>query len=205
MKLIVQKLRKEFNERIIFNNLTFEEKSGRCLAVLGANGSGKTTLLRVLSGLILPSSGTVQFSLDGSQVIKKEKLYQQIGFLGPYLELYQDLTANENLQFFARIRGLKNYQSRIDELMNTFGLNGREDDLLKTYSSGMKQRLKYVFALLHNPEVLFVDEPRSNLDASGIDVVYQTLETYKKDHLLIVATNDPDDLHLADRQVVVDA
>lgn len=204
MKLIVENLRKEFSERVIFNNLTFEEESGRCLAVLGANGSGKTTLLRVLSGLILPTSGTVQFSQNG-YVIKKEKLYQQIGFLGPYLELYQDLTANENLQFFARIRGLKNYQSRIDALMKDFGLSGREDDLLKTYSSGMKQRLKYVFALLHNPEVLFVDEPRSNLDAAGIDVVYQTLEYYKKDHLLIMATNDPDDLHLADRQVVIDA
>lgn len=204
MRLIVENLRKEYSERLIFKNLNFEADSGQCLAVLGPNGSGKTTLLRVLSGLILPSSGNVQF-LQENQIIKKEKLYQKIGFLGPYLELYQDLTAHENLQFFAKIRGLKNYQPQIDALMRSFGLNGREDDILKTYSSGMKQRLKYVFALLHNPDVLFVDEPRSNLDSSGIDVVYQTLEAYKKDHLLIMATNDPDDLHLADKRVEVDA
>lgn len=204
MKITAFNLQKDFAEKTIFKDLSFEAENGQCLAVLGPNGSGKTTLLRVLANLTRPTSGDLHYFENGSE-IRTDLIYPKIGFLGPYLELYQDLTADENLKFFAKIRGLKDFQSRIDELMSTFGLKGREDDLLKTYSSGMKQRLKYVFALLHNPEILFVDEPRSNLDASGIDVVYQILETYKKEHLLIMATNDPDDLHLADQQVEVHA
>lgn len=202
MKLTANNLSKDFAEKSIFKNLTFQAQSGQCLAILGPNGSGKTTLMRILSRLILPTSGSVQYSENGTE-IKPHLIHQKIGFLGPYLELYQDLTARENLLFFAKIRGLNNYESRIDMLMDTFGLKGRDDDQVKTYSSGMKQRLKYVFALLHKPQVLFVDEPRSNLDEDGVRSVYEVLGQYKKEHLLIMATNDSDDLQLADTKVIV--
>lgn len=202
MKLFAENLTKNFDEKSIFKNLTFEAESGSCLAVLGPNGSGKTTLMRILSHLILPTSGTITYSQNNS-TIHPEHLFRHIGFLGPYLELYQDLSAMENLQFFSKIRGLKNFEPRIFDLMERFGLKGREDDLVKTYSSGMKQRLKYVFALLHEPQILFVDEPRSNLDEEGIRLVYEILQQYKQNHLLIMATNDSDDLKLADVRVQV--
>ncbi len=202
MKLSAQNLSKNFAEKSIFKNLTFEAESGTCLAILGPNGSGKTTLMRILSHLILPTSGTIAYSKNGT-TIHPEHLFQHIGFLGPYLELYQDLSAMENLQFFSKIRGLQNFAPRIFQLMDQFGLKGREDDLVKTYSSGMKQRLKYVFALLHEPQILFVDEPRSNLDEEGIRLVYEILQQYKQNHLLIMATNDSDDLKLADVRVQV--
>lgn len=202
MKLTAQNLSKNFAEKSIFKKLTFEAESGICLAILGPNGSGKTTLMRILSHLILPTSGTITYSEDGT-VIPPERIFQYLGFLGPYLELYQDLTALENLQFFSKIRGLKNYEPRIFQLMEQFGLKGREDDAVKTYSSGMKQRLKYVFALLHEPQILFVDEPRSNLDEEGIRLVYEILQAYKKNHLLVMATNDGEDLRLADVRVQV--
>lgn len=202
MKLIAENLSKNFAEKAIFKNINFEVDTASCLAILGPNGSGKTTLMRTLSNLLRPSAGRVRY-LDGEKELKAEEIYRKIGFLGPYLELYQDLTAEENLSFFSRIRGLHNHEQRVADLMQQFGLKGREQDTLKTYSSGMQQRLKYVFALLHEPQVLFVDEPRSNLDEKGIATVYEVLETYKKSHLLIMATNDSEDLKLADAKVWV--
>ena len=168
--------------------------------MVGGNGSGKTTLIRVLSRLIQPSSGKLSVS-ENAAIIQKENIYKYIGLIGPYLELYQDLTAQENLVFFARMKELKNYEDRVARLMEMIGLKGREHDLVKTYSSGMKQRLKYVAALLAEPEILFVDEPRSNLDEQGIETVYQIFEEQKKDNMLILATNDSDDLQFADMRV----
>jgi heme exporter protein A len=119
--------------------------------------------------------------------------------------LYEDLTAEENLHFFARMKGMGDAVERIGFLMKRFRLAGREDDLVKTYSSGMKQRLKYVFALLGKPSVLLVDEPRSNLDEEGIATVYEFLSEQKKENILIIATNDHDDLNLTDWTLPIDA
>ena len=123
---------------------------------------------------------------------------------GPYLELYQDLTARENLQFLGKLKRVDKLDEKIKSLMERFRLAGREDDDVKTYSSGMKQRLKYVFALLSDPQVLFVDEPRSNLDEEGIHTVYQVLQEQKKNKILVIATNDQEDIKFADRVVKID-
>ncbi len=200
MKLIAESLTKYFSDFKIFKDISFAVSSGQCLAITGRNGSGKTTLIRVLSHLIQPSKGKLTLS-ENSTTISKEEFYKYIGLVGPYLELYQDLTAHENLTFFARMKEIKNYEERIVGLMDLIGLKGRENDLVKTYSSGMKQRLKYVFALLNEPELLFVDEPRSNLDEQGIQTIYKIFEEQKKDKLLILATNDSDDLQFADLRV----
>ncbi len=200
MKLIAEALSKNFSDFNIFKDISFETSSGQCLAITGRNGSGKTTLIRILSQLILPSKGKIALLKD-SIIIPKERFYKYIGLVGPYLELYQDLTAQENLIFFARMKELKNYQDRIAQLMEIIGLKGRENDPVKTYSSGMKQRLKYAFALLNKPEILFVDEPRSNLDDQGIQTIYNIFEQQKKDKILIIATNESEDLKFADMQV----
>lgn len=202
MELLVKNLTRKFGQRTIFKNLNFQIGGGSCMAVTGPNGSGKTTLMRVLANLIQPTSGSVSYRVNQQQ-INKEKIFEHLGFIGPYLELYQDLTAQENLQFFSNMKGLKNNSARIAELMEKFRLKGRENDLVKTYSSGMKQRLKYVCALLSEPEMLFVDEPRSNLDEEGIRTVYEVLAAQKKERMLIIATNDADDLQLADWTVQV--
>ena len=204
MKLIAESLSKNFSEFKIFKDISFELTSGQCLVITGRNGSGKTTLIRVLSQLILPSRGKIAL-LEDSIIIPKERFYKYIGLVGPYLELYQDLTAQENLIFFARLKDIKDYMGRVTYLMELIGLKGRENDLVKTYSSGMKQRLKYVFALLNEPEILFVDEPRSNLDDQGIETIYKIFEQQKKDKILIIATNESEDLKFADMQVDLNA
>lgn len=204
IQLVAVNISKNFSDFKIFKNISFEVSSGQCLAITGRNGSGKTTLIRVLSHLIQPSTGKLSLT-QNEKIILKENFYKYIGLVGPYLELYQDLTAQENLVFFARMKEMKNYMDRITELMNIIGLKGRENDPVKTYSSGMKQRLKYAAALLDKPDILFVDEPRSNLDEQGIQTIYNIFEEQKKDKILIIATNDSDDLQFADLKVDLNA
>lgn len=204
MEIIAENVAKFFGESRIFRNINFNISSGQAAAIIGPNGSGKTTLVRVLSGLISPSEGRVRYKNNGAE-LQREDIYKYIGLVGPYLELYQDLSAEENLNFFAKMKNLPNAATRISQLMEQFGLSGREDDPVKAYSSGMKQRLKYVFALMHDPQVLFVDEPRSNLDEQGIAAVYRVLEEHKKNNILVIATNESDDLKFADFRVAVHA
>ncbi len=204
MELIAENITKYFDEKQILSNISFYIGKRQCLLISGPNGSGKTTLMRILSCLTLPTEGKVIYRLNGSE-LKREAIFQYISLVGPYLELYQDLSAWENLSFFARMKNIDNYQDKIDGLMKKLNLAGREGDLVKTYSSGMKQRLKYVFALLSDPGVLFVDEPRSNLDEQGIRIIYELLEKQKNKGILVIATNDSEDLKFADQTVHVDA
>ncbi len=202
MRLIAENIGKSFGNYLIFKQIDIEVSSGQCVGIIGPNGSGKTTLIRVLSKLISPSAGRVYYKVNEKE-LSREEGFQYIGLIGPYLELYQDLTALENLQFFAKVRGLKNFQEKIENLFEQFGLQSRQDDLVKTYSSGMKQRLKYIFALMHDPAILFIDEPRSNLDEEGIDTVYQVIKERKKNSIIFLATNETDDLQFTDWTVNV--
>ena len=202
MQLIAENIAKSFGNSLIFERINLEVSNGQCVGIVGPNGSGKTTLIRVLSRLISPSRGQVLYRLNGTEMSREES-FKYIGLVGPYLELYQDLTAMENLNFFARVRGLTDYLSKIDTLLEQFGIINRKNDPVKAYSSGMKQRLKYIFALMHEPEILFIDEPRANLDEEGIKTVYQVIEEKKKQSIIILATNDSEDLQFTDWTVQV--
>ncbi len=202
MELIAEKIVKRFGNFLVLRNISFQVKSGSSIAITGANGSGKTTLVKILCNLMAPTRGKVIYRNNGN-VIERGDIYRYIGLVGPYLQLYQELTAQENIDFFARMRNLKNYSEKIRKMMELFKLAGREDDPVKTYSSGMQQRLKYICALMHDPEILFVDEPRSNLDQEGIQAVYRILEEHKKEKILVISTNDQDDLLLADQIIKV--
>ncbi len=203
MKLIANNIVKRFGNHLVLKKINFEIETGMALAIVGHNGSGKTTLIKILANLIAPSRGSVEYRLSGGTRVPRERIFEHIGLVGPYLQLYQELSAQENLDFFARMRGLKNHRERIRDLMQIMGLQGREHDAVKTYSSGMQQRLKYVSALLHQPEVLLVDEPSSNLDEQGVETVYQLLKEQKQRGILIIATNDKQDLFLADHIIQV--
>ncbi len=204
MKIKAEKIVKRYGNHIVLRNIHFEISDGASLAVIGSNGSGKTTLIKILANLIAPTRGSVVYQLNG-KAIPRENIFRHIGLVGPYLQLYQELTARENLYFFARMRNVDGFKMRVAELMEILGLKGREDDAVKAYSSGMQQRLKYVAALLHRPKVLLVDEPRSNLDEKGIATVYELLKEQKKQGILIIATNDNEDLQLADQTLKVES
>ena len=193
-KLSFQDVTKTFGRRLIFKDINREFTSGNIYGFSGRNGSGKSTLIKIASGIISPTKGKIEH-LFNNKLIIEEKLHNYIGFVSPYLVLYDEFTAEENLYHFSRIRGIKYSQERSEFLLNEFELFPRKNDYLKGYSSGMKQRMKFIFALLHNPEILFLDEPTSNLDNAGKDKVYEIIENEGKSKLVIVASNEESDLN----------
>jgi heme exporter protein A len=195
-KTITQK----FNQRVIFEGISFVVNSGQSLLLTGPNGSGKTTLVRIICHLLRPHSGNIEFRRQDQQM-HWTNLIHHIGLVGPYLQLYNNLTAFENYRFFSRIRSLPSDQDYFKALMDRFGLRGRELDELRTFSSGMLQRMKYVIALLHQPEILVLDEPTANLDEAGAAIVYQLMTEQKKDKILILATNDSKEFQFGEQKV----
>ena len=180
-------LSKKFNNKKIFSNVSFELSLGDSIAITGKNGSGKSTLVKIIAGLLGKSSGDVTLKINDEE-INPDLIYRHIGFVSPYLNLYDEFTGYENLKICSDIRGIKN--NGINDVLKRVGLYERSNDLLKIYSSGMKQRLKLAFGILHNPLLLILDEPTSNLDAEGVRIVDDISGEYKKDRMLIIATND---------------
>lgn len=200
IKLEVQNIKKIFNGRKIFSDINFQLGNKSALAITGRNGSGKSTLVKILAGVLSPTNGQVDFYLNGKSIDLQNR-YQYFGFVAPYLQMYDEFTAMENLELFARIRSIEVDKNYIDLLLKRVNLYERKDSYVREYSSGMKQRLKYAFALLHKPPLLILDEPRSNLDAEGISVVSQIIQEQKQSGCVIVATNDSEDIQFCNQEI----
>ncbi|MCX8057153.1 MAG: ABC transporter ATP-binding protein [Ignavibacteria bacterium] len=201
--LRVRELKKNFNRRLVFDKLNFEVKSGERLVITGKNGSGKSTLLKILAGVLTESSGSVEYILNQKK-IDRENIYQIIGLVSPYLVLYDEFSAFENLSLFAKIRNLKISDDEINKILTRVGLLERKNDLLRTYSSGMKQRIKYASAILHNPLILLIDEPTSNLDIEGKNFVEDLILNFREDGFVIIATNESQDFKYGNRIINLD-
>lgn len=199
-QLQVDNVSKSFGRRLICRTVSLELKTGESIAVIGPNGSGKSTFVKMLAGLIRPDRGKVTYRLDGNE-IKQETRYRHLGLVSPELALYEELTGNENLKFAADVMGIAVSNRDIDGLMDEFGLLGRGDDFVGTYSSGMKHRLKFAAALLKNPPLLLLDEPTVMLDDDGTARVWQAMA--RRQLALVIATNDSDEAKRAERSIVM--
>ncbi|MBI1806367.1 MAG: ABC transporter ATP-binding protein [Ignavibacteria bacterium] len=188
VNLIASDLTKFFNRRKIFSDISFTLHYGSSVAITGRNGSGKSTLLKILAGVLSSTKGEVDIQIDGKD-IDLEHRHQIVGFVSPYLQMYDEFTGWENLDLFRRVRGVDVRDELLLDLIRRVNLFDRRNDFVRTYSSGMKQRLKYAFALLHRPPILFLDEPSANLDNEGIATVYDMMEEQKQKGILVVATN----------------
>jgi heme exporter protein A len=161
-------LRRDFGDRTALGGISARLEPGESLAVLGPNGSGKSTLLRILAGLLRPSAGEV--SVLGCGLPKEtHRLRGRVGYLGHAPLLYRDLSARENLGLAAALNGLDPAasESRIEQLLETVRIAGRGDDRIAELSAGMKQRIDICRAVLHEPELLLLDEPDAHLDAEA--------------------------------------
>lgn len=197
LRLEFHNLAKRYNRRQVFSGLDGAVEDGRCLVVTGPNGSGKSTLVRVLCGLARPSAGEVWVGTDGARMAPAD-CRADIGVVAPDLAMYHELTALENLAFFASVRGLSPAAGALERLLDKVGLDGRGADLVGSYSSGMRQRLKYAQALIHQPRLLFLDEPTANLDERGRALVAAIVADQKQRGLLVIATNEPQEVGFGD-------
>lgn len=152
---------KRYGTVYALRNLTLSIPAGECVAIAGRNGSGKTTLLRVAAQLLRPGRGTISYSGVA------ENRFPPIGFVAHATMVYDELTAEENLLFFAKLQSVASPKKRIAELLDEVGLEGRKDSLVRTFSRGMRQRVAIARALLAQPSLLLFDEPGTGLDAES--------------------------------------
>lgn len=187
MNIHLQNIGRRFNRDWIFRGINYTFKGGESYAILGPNGSGKSTLLQVLNGSLAPSAGTISFSLQDKPV-EIGKVYEQLSLAAPYLELIEEFTLTEMIDFHFKF---KNYKAGIDknEVLALLGMDISKNKMIKYFSSGMKQRLKLALAFCADTPMLMLDEPTSNLDTQGIDWYLSLVEKYALNRLTIICSN----------------
>jgi len=200
----VRNLTKYYGRSTALRDLNLDIRAGECVAVFGRNGAGKTTFLRILAGLTRPTSGEFIFNFpDG---VKPRFARSAIGYLSHGMSLYSDLTALENLRFFAGLMNAPTDDDALIRRMDAVGLGGRELDPVRNYSRGMQQRLAIARAFLHDPAILLLDEPFTGLDRIGLEVLENYIRRAGSEGKTCVMTlHDPAlGYELADRLVVIE-
>jgi len=178
-----------FGARKALDGVSFTLPVGAFLSIFGPNGAGKTTLLRNLTTLQNPSSGTAK--VLGLDVVKDAiALRSRIGLISHNPLLYPDLSAEENLRFFADMYGVEDTEGRVKELLESVELSHRRFDLVRTFSRGMLQRPSIARALLHSPDVIFLDEPYSGLDPHAMDILDQLIAQIRDRHTFVMVSHD---------------
>lgn len=185
-------LRRDYGERTVLDGIALELGRGETLLVLGPNGAGKTTLLRILATLLRPSGGEVR-ALGCSLPDEAWKLRGRVGLLGHDPLLYRDLSGRENLRFHANLHGLRGEaaEQRIAELLAAVRMERRAEQHVAELSAGMRQRLAICRSVLHEPELLLLDEPDSNLDAEGRELA-RALIGSGAGRTRVVVSHDPE-------------
>lgn len=200
ISLQIDALKKSYNRRIIFENLSFTHKDG-VLGISGKNGSGKSTLLKCLAFLTKPHAGTIHW-MDQEKELTREDLGPKIGYAAPYINLYDELTIYENLEFLLQVSGMSTQRTYITSHIDQVQMKDYREKLFKSLSTGQRQRVKLAAALIRKPDVIFLDEPGSNLDESGHQLVSQIVNVMKaKNKLVIIASNDPKEIALCDQVI----
>ena len=182
-------LSKAFGTRKAVDDVTFTLPEGAFLSIFGPNGAGKTTLLRVLSTLDRPSGG--EAFVSGADIKEHpDTVRERIGLISHQPMLYPDLTAEENLLLYAQLYGVEDAQGRVDQLLQAVGLAHRKLDLTRTFSRGMTQRLSIARALVHDPAVVFLDEPYSGLDPHAVDIFDELIEAQRDERTFVMVSHD---------------
>jgi heme ABC exporter ATP-binding subunit CcmA len=179
--LVARRLGRRYGEKRVLRGIDLELPSGGFLVVTGPNGSGKTTLLRICAGLAQPTEGTIERSFERAQV----------GYLGHEPLVYRELTALENLELYGRLYQIVERRERIGMLLERFGLWEVRHDRVASYSRGMTQRLALCRVLLHEPELLVLDEPYSSLDEAGAELLDAQLVELRGERTFLLATHEP--------------
>ncbi len=196
MKIEVKNLSKKFNNALAVNGLNFVIEKNKTVGLLGPNGCGKTTTIGMMLGLIKPSMGEV--FIDGKDINKIDKytLLSEINFASPYIELPKKLTVKENLEIYARLYGIRNFEDRISQISKDLELNLFLNKKTGELSSGQKNRVSLAKSLINNPKILFLDEPTASLDPDIGDFVRSYIENYKskRDVTILLASHNMNEI-----------
>jgi ABC-type multidrug transport system ATPase subunit len=199
MDIIAENIYKRFHETWIIRDFNFKFSSNKVYGIAGLNGSGKTTLLHILAGLTPPSKGKIKY-FENEKPLADESWYQSICYAAPYADLYEYMNLEELIKHHLVFKKFSK-NSSFDEFVQIVFLNGHEHKLIKMYSSGMKQRLKLGMSILSESKVLFLDEPQSNLDEHSKNWYRNLLMEYKKDRIVIIASNEAEDFRMVDERI----
>jgi len=188
-------LGKRFGERWVFRHIELTLSQGTVLVVRGSNGSGKSTLIRILAGLLTPTEGRVQMALAG-QAFAERRAW--LGWSATDGALYRELTAREHLRWWATLRDTDATDTELMAHLERFELGARADDLLRTYSTGMRQRMRLALATWGRPPLLLLDEPDAGLDARGMLLLERVIDEHRTFGIVVLATNRNESLAWGD-------
>jgi len=196
-------LTKDYGSRRAIHDLTFNARKGEILGFLGPNGAGKTTTMRILTGFMPPTSGTVE--IGGYDVIDHSlEVRRIVGYLPETVPLYPDMTVREYLEYMASLRHLKNIEKRVAETLEQVGMADRANGYISNLSKGMRQRVGLAQALIHQPEVLILDEPTIGLDPAQVVNIRKLIKEIGQDKTVILSTHIlPEAQQICDRVMII--
>ena len=188
VSIVTESLSKRFNREWIFRNFTQTFTSGSTYAITGSNGSGKSTLLQILWGQSPPTSGSVKYH-DGTSEIEGESIFKSIAIATPYMDLIEEFTLEEQLRFHFSIRESRGLS--IDEMIDVLYLGKARHKFISNFSSGMRQRVKLGLAFFTKADLIFLDEPGTNLDHHAFDWYRNQLALLPNTCMVLIASNQP--------------
>lgn len=203
----IRDITKQFGKFTAVNSISFSVKRGKIFGLLGANGAGKTTTIRMLCGLLLPTSG--EGTIAGFSVMKEsEQIKQTIGYMSQRFSLYTDLTVRENLEFFGGAYGLspKRIRERLESVSSQFGIGDFLNQLTGSIPLGWKQRVGLASATIHEPQILFLDEPTSGVDPSARRQFWRSIyhiASGDKESTVVVTTHYLEEAEYCDRVAIM--
>lgn len=201
MQIIFSEAGKKFNREWIFRGIDFIFQSGKKYAITGPNGSGKSTLLQAIAGSLNLSAGKITWLFHNTE-IADDKIYNSLSLAAPYLELIEEMTAKEFLQFHASFKPLLPTVT-VNSVLELIGLEKAADKQIRYYSSGMKQRVKLAQAIFSDVPLLLLDEPCTNLDASGYDLYHRLITDYCNGKTIIVSSNDQQEIDFCEERIQI--
>lgn len=204
MQISVENIGKKFVREWIFRHASFELLSGQKYTFVGPNGSGKSTLLQLLTGMFPQSEGIIRYTDDNGKDVDTDDWYKHIVIAAPYMELIEEFTLREMVEFHTKFKPLKNRIS-LGEFEDIIQLSHASNKLIRHFSSGMKQRLKLGLAFMSDVPVIFLDEPTTNLDAQGFQWYLDNVTLHTENQLLLLGSNVSQEYEFCENIISVSA
>ncbi len=205
--ITIKNITKKYPNTVALEDISFNIRKGEIFCIIGPNGAGKSTIVKILTGQIKASKGEIRIH-EFHTIKDRKKILGMFGLVPQEIALYNELTGRENLEFHGRLFNLsKQFMTqKIDELLTMAGLIDRQHDLVKTYSGGMKRRLQLIRALLHQPEIVVLDEPTLGVDVQSRNAIHKyILDLPSKGKTVVLTTNYMEEAErLADRLIILD-